>query len=299
MDLGLLEEFRFDWELAGKAARTVDDYIAALRLLFAGSPEPDLGAAKAWMASTSYASVRRKRAQAIRAFGRWGEGTGEVVFPWWKEVPLVGEEQRPQPTATEADYRAARRKASTVRDSAIIELLWSCGLRRGELVRLDVEDVNLSDGLLVVRQSKTGRPRVVPLSRSARRAVRRQIAGRPSGSLLGMSSNAIRLLLKRLGAPSVHAWRRGWAVEALRNGVSEASVRSAAGWSSGAMVARYTRTLSGELAVSELHEASGTDSARQCHPDGRIAPCHPADPVTRCYREFRSLDSNNSPARIV
>ena len=145
MDLGLLEEFRFDWELAGKAARTVDDYIAALRLLFAGSPEPDLGAAKAWMASTSYASVRRKRAQAIRAFGRWGEGTGEVVFPWWKEVPLVGEVQRPQPTATEADYRAARRKASTVRDSAIIELLWSCGLRRGELVRLDVEDVNLSD----------------------------------------------------------------------------------------------------------------------------------------------------------
>ena len=27
MDLSLLEEFRFDWELAGKAARTVDDYI--------------------------------------------------------------------------------------------------------------------------------------------------------------------------------------------------------------------------------------------------------------------------------
>jgi hypothetical protein len=42
MDLGLLEEFWFDRELAGKAVRTVDDYIAALRLLFAGSPEPDL-----------------------------------------------------------------------------------------------------------------------------------------------------------------------------------------------------------------------------------------------------------------
>jgi len=87
MDLGLLEEFRFDWELAGKAARTVDDYIAALRLLFTECPEPDLAAAKAWMASSSYASVRRKRAQAIRAFGRWGEGTGEVVFPWWKKCP--------------------------------------------------------------------------------------------------------------------------------------------------------------------------------------------------------------------
>jgi len=257
MDVGLLEEFRFDWELAGKAARTVDDYIAALRLLFAESPEPDLAAAKGWVASTSYASVRRKRAQAIRAFGRWGEGTGEAVFPWWKEVPLVGEEQRPQRTATEADYRTARRKVSTNRDRAVIELLWSCGLRRGELVRLDVEDVNLSDGLLVVRQSKTGRPRVVPLSPWARRAVRRQIAGRESGSLLEMTSNAIRLLLQRVGVPSAHAWRRGWAVEALRNGVSEASVRSAAGWSSGAMVARYTRALSGELAVSEFLEAWG------------------------------------------
>jgi len=30
MDRGLLEEFRFDWELAGKAARTVEDYIAVL-----------------------------------------------------------------------------------------------------------------------------------------------------------------------------------------------------------------------------------------------------------------------------
>jgi integrase len=257
MGLGLLEEFRFDWELAGKAARTIDDYIAALRLLFAECPDPDLGAAKAWMASTSYASVRRKRAQAIRALGRWGEGTGEAVFPWWKEVPLVVEEQRPQPTTTEADYRTARRKVSTNRDRAVIELLWSCGLRRGELVRLDVEDVNLSDGLLVVRQSKTGGPRVVPLSPSARRAARRQISGRTSGSLLGMSSNAIRLLLQRVGVPSAHAWRRGWAVEALRNGVSEASVRSAAGWSSGAMVVRYTRALSGELAVSEFHEAWG------------------------------------------
>jgi len=46
--------------------------------------------------------------------------------------------------------------------------------------------------------------------------------------------------------------RRGWAVESLRKGVSESSVRAVAGWSSGAMVARYTRALSGELAVEEF-----------------------------------------------
>jgi len=35
-------------------------------------------------------------------------------------------------------------------------------------------------------------------------------------------------------------------------GLSETAVRAAAGWSSGAMVARYTRALSGELAIERL-----------------------------------------------
>ena len=33
-----------------------------------------------------------------------------------------------------------------------------------------------------------------------------------------MTGNAIRLRLARLDAPSAHAWRRGWAVRALRAG---------------------------------------------------------------------------------
>jgi len=36
--------------------------------------------------------------------------------------------------------------------------------------------------------------------------------------------------------------------------VSETSVRAAVGWSSGAMVARYTSALSGELAVREFQD---------------------------------------------
>ena len=70
-----------------------------------------------------------------------------------------------------------------------------------------------------------------------------------------MTGNAIRLRLARLDAPSAHAWRRGWAVRALRAGVSETSVKAAAGWSSGAMVSRYTRTLSGEIALEEFYRS--------------------------------------------
>ena len=72
------------------------------------------------------------------------------------------------------------------------------------------------------------------------------------GRLVGMSSNAIQQLMKRLDAPSPHAWRRGRAVHALKRGISQVSVQTAAGWSSGAMVARYTSGMSAELAISEF-----------------------------------------------
>ena len=51
-----------------------------------------------------------------------------------------------------------------------------------------------------------------------------------------------------------YKWR-GWAVESLGRGVSEHSMRAAAVWSSGAMVARYTRARSSELAVAEFSRA--------------------------------------------
>jgi integrase/recombinase XerD len=146
-------------------------------------------------------------------------------------------------------------RAVTPRDKAVIETLWSTGVRRAELCALQVEDIDFLGNFIVIRVSKTGKPRVVPISPSAKRALRRLVYGRTSGAVFNMSPNAVRLLLQRLGAPSAHAWRRGWAVQALRSGVSETSVRAAAGWASGAMVARYTRALSGELAVEEFQRS--------------------------------------------
>ena len=136
------------------------------------------------------------------------------------------------------------------RDRLVVELLWCTGLRVSELARLASTDIDLAGGYAVVRQSKTGRPRLVPLSDRACRLIRRQT--NTDGSLLGMSAHAIQLMLRRVGAPSAHAWRRGWAVHALRSGVSQTSVQAAAGWSSGAMVTRYTAAVSGELAISEF-----------------------------------------------
>ena len=252
MDKSLLGEFRLDWLLAGKAEQTANNYVSGLTLLLEQFPEPSLADVKTWLASIESIVSRRKRGQAVRAVGQWAESNGYDVFSWWIRVPLAREIKQPQVTATETDYRTALQATKTLRDKALIEVLWSCGLRRSEIARLEISDVNFSEGFLIVRTSKTGKPRIAPLSPSARHALRKHISKRSQGSLFDMTTNAIRLCLQRLGAPSAHAWRRGWAVQALRSGVSETSVKAAAGWSSGAMVARYTRALSGELAVKEF-----------------------------------------------
>lgn len=55
---------------------------------------------------------------------------------------------------------------------AMVGLAASTGLRIGEVVRLDRKDVNLETGLLVVRQSKFGKDRYVPVHSSTLQVLR-------------------------------------------------------------------------------------------------------------------------------
>jgi integrase/recombinase XerD len=185
----------------------------------------------------------------------WCEKVGLEDFGFWKQIPVQKIEIQPQCTVVEADYIKALSQCTTTRDIALVEMLWSTGMRREEISRACIEHIDFAGGFIVVPTSKNGRPRIVPLSPKLLQAVRKLIGRRESGPILNMSGNAIRQRLRRMGAPTAHAWRRGWAVQALRNGVSETSLKAAAGWSSGEMVARYTRALSGELAVEEFQRS--------------------------------------------
>lgn len=57
------------------------------------------------------------------------------------------------------------------RDRAILETLYGAGLRISELVGLDVDDVDLDEGTILVRSGKGSKARRVPVGRAARAAV--------------------------------------------------------------------------------------------------------------------------------
>jgi integrase/recombinase XerD len=85
-----------------------------------------------------------------------------------------------------------------LRDRALLEVLWATGIRRGELARLCLWDVQWERGALFIQEGKGKKDRVVPISHRALGWVRRYIDEvRPR---YAMPSDGGRLFLSEEGA---------------------------------------------------------------------------------------------------
>lgn len=80
------------------------------------------------------------------------------------------------------------------RDLAIRELFYSSGLRLSELANLNLEDVDLDQGALLVRQGKGGKSRILPVGSHAVTALRIWLASR---ELLAVSEASALFLSKQ------------------------------------------------------------------------------------------------------
>jgi site-specific recombinase XerD len=98
-------------------------------------------------------------------------------------IPRVEVDPTAPRALTPSELRAVERETDRLassRDRAIMQLLLRTGLRIGEVAALEVQDVRLTQrtGELVVRHGKGDRRRVVPLTRSARAAMREWLVDR-------------------------------------------------------------------------------------------------------------------------
>ncbi|GAG01544.1 unnamed protein product, partial [marine sediment metagenome] len=178
--------------------------------------------------------------RAVRAFLNWWEM--EVEPAGWanpmRKVRAPKVRQEPLPPVVLEDLRAMlrtceRKTFAGDRDRALLML--DTGVRRAEMCALNIEDLNLVTGTILIRRGKGGGSRTTFVGAKTRRALVAYLRHRPGvenreplwvtvrGTRLSYAGlgEIVRRRAKRAGVrvPSLHAFRRAFALSCLRNGM--------------------------------------------------------------------------------
>ncbi|MGH3984443.1 MAG: tyrosine-type recombinase/integrase, partial [Pseudonocardiaceae bacterium] len=163
-----------------EAARLLPDFVAYLDTH--GWPTVTIEAALSWAQQSQpgrVTSVGPRRMTAARGFARYLAGTdANTEVPPLGLIPHRRRWRRPfiySPADIDAVMNQARQAiASPLRAATyetLIGLLAASGLRIGEAIKLDRNDVDWPQGVLLIRESKFGKSRLVPLHASSIQAL--------------------------------------------------------------------------------------------------------------------------------
>ncbi len=182
--------FKTHLEVAGYAASTIDCYSQYLSYFLEYLKEQGTTDMK----QVNHATIRgyqllvsnmdlaeETRAMRIRPVKRlfgWLLDTHRLLIDPTEKIQETNRKNRTLPpvlTIEEVQLLLAQPNLSLrmqIRDRAIMEILYSSGIRLGELIQLSVHDVDLRDKVLHIRKGKGNRQRVVPIGTNAAKYLR-------------------------------------------------------------------------------------------------------------------------------
>jgi site-specific recombinase XerD len=220
----------------------------------------------------------------VHGFFRFLEARGLILFDPSRGVPLPKRRGLPR-ALSEAQVRRmmsahASCSAQGQRDRAVLELLYGTGLRLSECVQLELQDIDLASGTLLVRNGKGRKDRYVPLSGQAVKALAtylresRPLLERPTqashgalflarnGRRLGHFSVSLAVHTAAAAAgvtASPHVLRHSYATHLLQGGADVRQVQELLGHKHLSTTALYTKVDTRGLAAM----------LRRCHPRER------------------------------
>jgi integrase/recombinase XerC len=124
----------------------------------------------------------QRQLSAIRAFYRYMQRTGKATTNPAEDIPTPKQAQRlPKSLDIESLERLLNIPGDeplTLRDRAIMELLYSSGLRLAEIAALNLADLDLQGGLVDIKKGKGSKQRLVPVGTKAKEAIQAWLKAR-------------------------------------------------------------------------------------------------------------------------
>jgi integrase/recombinase XerD len=163
----------------------------------------DLAAFLTELAGNSAAATLGRKVACLRSFYRHLRREGLIGHDPSADLHGPRKTQRlPRVLTRQEVARLLREPSGTephaLRDRALLELMYACGLRVSEVTGLELRDVDVEEGMLCAR-GKGSKERLVPIGRQAIAALEAYVArGRPV--LLGARSESKLFLNRRGGA---------------------------------------------------------------------------------------------------
>jgi len=147
---------------------------------------------------------------AIRAYFKWLTRANHILYNPASELDLPKMNKRlPKVTLSieEAETVLNQANVSTtagLRDRAMMEVLYSTGIRRKELTKLQTTDIDINRGILMVRHGKGDKDRMIPIGERAIDWVLKYLNESRPELVIGMSDNM--LFINSLGKAVGTTW---------------------------------------------------------------------------------------------
>ncbi len=276
----LAEKFLVQQQAAGRSLRTLHVYKRILKDLHCSLNTEDVrsitkesmqGYAGQVLQYSFGADEKRAWLARIKIFFHWIAEENLILADPTASIKLAATKRKKYPVylrqqeITQLLDSVSVSRAEDLRDRAILELLYSSGLRSGEICRLTLADINFADGTVRVLMSKCKKDRIVPVGKTALHWIDRYIKevhglqlsvplfhhlddGRPIEEWYLrriVSKYRTKARLKKHCHP--RNFRHSFAIHLLENGAGIRHIQAMMGHSDLRTTQKYTRIVPAEL----------------------------------------------------
>lgn len=239
----LLKRFLIDSIASGLKESTIKQYVDAVRRLFeatkknyrqlTGQDITDYLAAKQCYGKIGINYKSTLNRYFFSFFG-WAYRKRHIPEEIMRDVDRVKPVQKKKERLTDEEVEDLREACKTLGEKALLELMLSTGMRVGEIVALNISDIDLNRKRLIIYGEKTSQYRTGMLTTKATKALRAYIASRTDDNKAlfvtsrkpnnRLGKNSIQNIVKRLAvragitriSVTVHVYRKTFASQQYR-----------------------------------------------------------------------------------